>query len=180
MDEQGLNPSRTRRCALALRQAGRRSSSSTRSRTPQPRWRDPAAGSTGGNTADRASGRTCLWWRTTRTGCSASTVSRSRRCDRLTRHHVIYLGSFSKTFAPGFRVGWVLAPHAVREKLVLAQEAATLCPPVFSQFAVACVPGQPRLARTDQGLPRDVSRTARCDDHRVDQSYARRHHVDLS
>jgi DNA-binding transcriptional MocR family regulator len=50
---------------------------------------------------------------------------------------VIYLGSFSKTFAPGFRVGWALAPHAVREKLVLAQEAATLCPPVFSQFAVA-------------------------------------------
>ncbi len=50
--------------------------------------------------------------------------------------HVVYLGSFSKTFAPGFRVGWVLAPHAVREKLVLAQESATLCPPVFSQFAV--------------------------------------------
>ena len=50
---------------------------------------------------------------------------------------VIYLGSFSKTFAPGFRVGWVLAPHAVREKLVLAQESATLCPPVFSQFAIA-------------------------------------------
>jgi 2-aminoadipate transaminase len=51
--------------------------------------------------------------------------------------HVIYLGSFSKTFAPGFRVGWALAPHAVREKLVLAQESATLCPPTFSQFAVA-------------------------------------------
>ena len=50
---------------------------------------------------------------------------------------VVYLGSFSKTFAPGFRVGWVLAPHAVREKLVLAQESATLCPPTFSQFAVA-------------------------------------------
>src|ERR671916_1010455 len=51
--------------------------------------------------------------------------------------HVVYLGSFSKTFAPGFRVGWVLAPHAVREKLMLAQESATLCPPVFSQFAIA-------------------------------------------
>ncbi len=51
--------------------------------------------------------------------------------------HVLYLGSFSKTFAPGFRVGWVLAPHAVREKLVLAQESATLCPPVFSQLAVS-------------------------------------------
>lgn len=50
---------------------------------------------------------------------------------------VIYLGSFSKTFAPGFRVGWVVAPHAVREKLVLAQESATLCPPTFSQLAVS-------------------------------------------
>ncbi len=51
--------------------------------------------------------------------------------------NVVYLGSFSKIFAPGFRVGWALAPHAVREKLVLTQEAATLCPPVFSQFAIA-------------------------------------------
>lgn len=51
--------------------------------------------------------------------------------------NVIYLGSFSKIFAPGFRVGWALAPHAVREKLTLTQEAATLCPPVFSQFAIA-------------------------------------------
>ena len=50
---------------------------------------------------------------------------------------VIYLGSFSKTFAPGFRVGWALAPHVVREKLVLAQESATLCPPQFSQMAVS-------------------------------------------
>jgi DNA-binding transcriptional MocR family regulator len=50
---------------------------------------------------------------------------------------VIYLGSFSKTFAPGFRVGWALAPHTVREKLVLAQESATLCPPQFSQMAVS-------------------------------------------
>ncbi len=55
----------------------------------------------------------------------------------LTSDGIIYLGSFSKTFAPGFRVGWALAPHAVREKLVLAQEAATLCPPVFSQYAVS-------------------------------------------
>lgn len=50
---------------------------------------------------------------------------------------VIYLGSFSKTFAPGFRIGWVLAPHAIRERLVIAQEAAVLSPPVFSQFAIA-------------------------------------------
>lgn len=50
---------------------------------------------------------------------------------------VVYLGSFSKTFAPGFRVGWALAPHAIRDKLVLAQESATLCPPTFSQAAVS-------------------------------------------
>ncbi|AYY15105.1 PLP-dependent aminotransferase family protein [Actinobacteria bacterium YIM 96077] len=50
---------------------------------------------------------------------------------------VIYLGSFSKTFAPGFRVGWTLAPHAVREKLVLAAESSVLCPPAFSQMAVS-------------------------------------------
>jgi DNA-binding transcriptional MocR family regulator len=50
---------------------------------------------------------------------------------------VVYLGSFSKTFSPGMRVGWALAPHSVREKLVLAQESATLCPPTFNQFAVS-------------------------------------------
>jgi DNA-binding transcriptional MocR family regulator len=50
---------------------------------------------------------------------------------------VIYLGSFSKTFAPGLRVGWALAPHAVREKLVLANEAAILSPSSFAQLAVA-------------------------------------------
>jgi 2-aminoadipate transaminase len=50
---------------------------------------------------------------------------------------VIYLGSFSKTFAPGFRVGWAVAPHAVREKLVLASEAAILCPSSFTQACVS-------------------------------------------
>ncbi|MGH3792668.1 MAG: PLP-dependent aminotransferase family protein, partial [Pseudonocardiaceae bacterium] len=51
--------------------------------------------------------------------------------------NVVYLGSFSKTFAPGLRVGWALAPHAVREKLVLTAESATLCPPAFTQFVVS-------------------------------------------
>src|SRR3954470_5075639 len=46
---------------------------------------------------------------------------------------VLYLGSFSKTFAPGYRVGWVVAPHAVREKLVPASESAILCPSNASQ-----------------------------------------------
>jgi DNA-binding transcriptional MocR family regulator len=50
---------------------------------------------------------------------------------------VIYLGSFSKTFAPGLRVGWVVAPHGIREKLVLASEAAILSPSSFAQMIVA-------------------------------------------
>jgi len=50
---------------------------------------------------------------------------------------VIYLGTFSKTLAPGFRVGWVLAPHAIREKLILANEAAVLCPSSFSQLVIS-------------------------------------------
>ena len=50
---------------------------------------------------------------------------------------VIYLGSFSKTFAPGLRVGWVVAPHGIREKLVLASEAAILSPSSFSQMILS-------------------------------------------
>lgn len=64
-------------------------------------------------------------------------VEPSRALRARTNEGVIYLGSFSKTFAPGFRVGWVFAPHATREKLVLASEAQVLCPPVFSQLAVS-------------------------------------------
>lgn len=50
---------------------------------------------------------------------------------------VIYLGSFSKTIASGLRVGWAVAPHGVREKLVLAAESAVLCPSNFSQLTVS-------------------------------------------
>lgn len=50
---------------------------------------------------------------------------------------VVYLGTFSKTLAPGFRVGWALAPHAIREKLILANEAAVLSPSSFSQLVIS-------------------------------------------
>lgn len=51
--------------------------------------------------------------------------------------NVVYLGSFSKTIAAGLRVGWALAPHGVREKLVLASEASVLCPANYSQLTVS-------------------------------------------
>lgn len=49
---------------------------------------------------------------------------------------VIYLGSFSKMFAPGFRIGWALAPHAIRDKLILAAESAILSPSMVGQMTI--------------------------------------------
>lgn len=62
-------------------------------------------------------------------------VPRALRAD--SDEGVVYLGTFSKTFAPGLRVGWAVAPHGVREKLVLAAEASVLCPSEFSQEVVS-------------------------------------------
>jgi 2-aminoadipate transaminase len=49
---------------------------------------------------------------------------------------VILLGTFSKIFAPGFRIGWILAPPEVITKLVVAKQSTDLCPPTFSQRIV--------------------------------------------
>ncbi len=51
--------------------------------------------------------------------------------------NVVYMGTFSKTLAPGMRVGWALAPPVIREKLILANEAAILSPSSFTQLVVS-------------------------------------------
>jgi 2-aminoadipate transaminase len=61
-------------------------------------------------------------------------VRRALRADEAAG--VIYLGTFSKTFAPGMRVGWVAAPPAITAKLTLAAESAVLCHSNFTQLAV--------------------------------------------
>ncbi|POH72087.1 aminotransferase-like domain-containing protein [Arthrobacter glacialis] len=50
---------------------------------------------------------------------------------------VLYLGSFSKIFAPGLRIGWALVPAHLKQRYYLASEAVTLCPPTFSQLLVS-------------------------------------------
>ncbi|WP_201543296.1 PLP-dependent aminotransferase family protein [Psychrobacter sp. H7-1] len=44
----------------------------------------------------------------------------------LAPEHVVYMGSFSKVFVPGFRLGWVIAPKPVLAKMVIAKQAADL------------------------------------------------------
>jgi 2-aminoadipate transaminase len=49
----------------------------------------------------------------------------------------LYLGSFSKVLAPGLRLGYIVAPHAVLPKLLQAKQAADLHSPGFNQRLVA-------------------------------------------
>jgi len=49
---------------------------------------------------------------------------------------VVYLSSFSKTLAPGFRVAWVHAPEALAGKLELAKQSEDLCTGALDQRVV--------------------------------------------
>jgi DNA-binding transcriptional MocR family regulator len=49
--------------------------------------------------------------------------------------NVIYLGTLSKIFCPGLRVGWVLAEPEALERLTLFKEAADLCSSNLAQLA---------------------------------------------
>ena len=50
---------------------------------------------------------------------------------------VIHLGSFSKIFAPGFRLGWAIAHPDILDKIYVCKQSLDLCPPVFDQFVAA-------------------------------------------
>lgn len=51
-----------------------------------------------------------------------------------TKGRVIYLSTFSKILAPGFRLGWAVASRPVLEKLTLAKQATDLCSNTFAQY----------------------------------------------
>lgn len=49
----------------------------------------------------------------------------------------IMLGSFSKTVVPGFRLGWIVAPNEIYEKLLIAKQASDLHTNQFAQCVLA-------------------------------------------
>ncbi|MBI4658959.1 MAG: PLP-dependent aminotransferase family protein [Verrucomicrobia bacterium] len=50
--------------------------------------------------------------------------------------HTIYVGTFSKVLMPGLRVGWIIAPEPVIEKIVQAKQAVDLHTSTLSQWIV--------------------------------------------
>ena len=66
---------------------------------------------------------------------------------------VIHLGSFSKIFAPGFRLGWAIAHPEILDKIYVCKQSLDLCPPVFDQYVAAEFL---RSGRLDANLSRSI------------------------
>ena len=49
----------------------------------------------------------------------------------------LQLGSFSKIFAPGFRLGWIIGPEPLLEQIYVCKQCLDLCPPVLDQYLAA-------------------------------------------
>ena len=50
--------------------------------------------------------------------------------------YVLYVGTFSKILSPGIRIGWVVAPPPVLEKIALGKQASDLCTSTLTQYFV--------------------------------------------
>ena len=66
---------------------------------------------------------------------------------------VIHLGSFSKIFAPGFRLGWAIAHPDILDKIYVCKQSLDLCPPIFDQYVAAEFLASGRL---DQNLLKSI------------------------
>ena len=71
----------------------------------------------------------------------------------LSPDHVIHLGSFSKIFAPGFRLGWAIAHPEILDKIYVCKQSLDLCPPILDQYVAAEFLSSGRL---DENLKKSV------------------------
>ncbi|MFA5712775.1 MAG: PLP-dependent aminotransferase family protein [Bacteroidales bacterium] len=55
----------------------------------------------------------------------------------MNNERVMLLGTLSKTVLPGFRIGWIIAPTPIIDRLVVAKQSMDLCTPVFDQAVTA-------------------------------------------
>ena len=55
----------------------------------------------------------------------------------LAPERTLHLGSFSKIFAPGLRIGWIIGPEPLLEQIYVCKQCLDLCPPVLDQY-MAC------------------------------------------
>ncbi len=67
---------------------------------------------------------------------------------------VIHLGSFSKIFAPGFRLGWAIAHPEILDKIYVCKQSLDLCPPIFDQYVAAEFLSSGRL---DENLKKSIA-----------------------
>jgi 2-aminoadipate transaminase len=51
-----------------------------------------------------------------------------------TKGRVIYISTFSKILAPGFRLGWVIASEEIINRFTLRKQSSDLCTNIFSQY----------------------------------------------
>ena len=72
----------------------------------------------------------------------------------LSPDHVIHLGSFSKIFAPGFRLGWAIAHPDILDKIYVCKQSLDLCPPILDQYVAAEFLSSGRL---DENLKKSVA-----------------------
>lgn len=69
----------------------------------------------------------------------------------LAPERVVYVGTLSKIFAPGIRVGWIAAAGPILDKLILLKEASDLCQSNLTQcVAERWLATQPWAAQVDQ------------------------------
>lgn len=63
----------------------------------------------------------------------------------LAPERTLHLGSFSKIFAPGFRLGWIFGPEELLDMIYVCKQSLDLCPPILDQYIAAEFMGSGRL-----------------------------------